>query len=59
MQFELEISTGRTFQTLSGLSLDICGQRVLSCHMCTVGNNGTLTYTKILCNQRVHKITFF
>lgn len=33
MQSELEISTGHTFQTLSGLNLDICGWRVLSCRV--------------------------
>jgi len=59
MQSELEISTGHTFQTLSGLNIDICVQRVLSCPMCTVGNNDTSIYAKILCNQRVYKITFF
>ena len=59
MQSELEISTGHTFQTVNGLNLDICGQRFLSCHMCTVGNNDTLIYTKILCNQSIYKITFF
>ena len=47
MQSEIEISTGHIFQTVSGVNLDICVQRFLSCHMCRVGNNDTSICTKI------------